>query len=44
MCEECCMLILIDRAKPLTEVVLSQEAMPVLVVAMETWEVVWDVA
>jgi hypothetical protein len=38
------MLILIDRAKPLTGVAVSQEAMPVLVVTMETWEVVWDVA
>ncbi len=44
MCEECCILILIDRAKPLTGVAVSQEAMPVLVVVMESWEVTWDVA
>ena len=43
MCEECCILILIDRAKPLTGVAVSQEAMPVLVVAMESWEVTWNV-
>ncbi len=36
--------ILIDRARPLTGIVVSQEGMSDLVAVMESWEEAWDVA